>query len=318
MGRLIDETKNPLWTERYRPRTVDETILPAELHAVFKRFVELGTVPNLLLHGPAGTGKTTVARAVLDELGVEYIVINGSMNGNIDTLRNEILTFASSVSLSGGRKYVILDEADYLNANSTQPALRNFMEQFSGNAGFILTCNYPSRIIPEIHSRCSVIDFRFPKSEVKAMCAALFKRVRFILDSEGVEYEPRLIGELLLKYYPDTRRLINELQLHSATGKLDVGAMTSRAGLDVTGLVALIRDRDYTGARVWVSDNLDSNHQDLFRRLYDSSIDLVKPQCVPALVTLIGKYQYQAAFVADQEINVMALIAEIMVEGLYQ
>ena len=219
-----------LWVEKYRPKTVEETILPAELKATFQQFVDQKNIPNLILSGTAGVGKTTIARAMLEQLECDYIVVNGSMNGNIDTLRNEILSFASSVSLSGGRKYVILDEADYLNANSTQPALRNFMEEFSRNCGFILTCNFKNRIIEPLHSRCSVIDFKLSKSISTKLATQFFKRVEKILSGEGVDFDRAVVAELITKYFPDWRRVLNELQRYSATGKIDSGIFANKIG----------------------------------------------------------------------------------------
>ena len=216
-----------LWVEKYRPKTVEDTILPVDLKRTFQNFVDQGNIPNLILAGSAGVGKTTIARAMLEQLGCDYIVINGSMNGNIDTLRNEILSFASSMSFSGGRKYVILDEADYLNANSTQPALRNFMEEFSKNCGFILTCNFRNRIIDPLHSRCSVIDFKIGKADMAKLAAQFFKRVITILDSENVKYEQQVVAEVINKHFPDWRRVLNELQRYSATGAIDTGLLTN-------------------------------------------------------------------------------------------
>jgi DNA polymerase III delta prime subunit len=306
-----------LWTEVYRPRTVAETILPEANKRAFQQFVDQGNVPNLLLTGPGGVGKTTVARAMLEELGCDYIVINGSLNGNIDTLRNEIQNFASSVSFTGGRKYIILDEADYLTT-ATQPALRNFMEEFSSNASFILTCNYPKKIIPELHSRCSVVEFRVSKKDAPKLALQFYNRVLSILDKEGVEYEAQAVAALVQKHFPDFRRVVNELQRYSAVGKIDSGILADVKDVSIHDLVELVRSDDYTGVRKWVVDNLDLNESDIFRRLYDTSLEYVKPKYIPALVMLIGKYQYQAAFVVDQEVNLMAFFAEVMVEGVYK
>jgi len=204
-----------LWVEKYRPKNINDCVLPAELKATFQQFVDNQNIPNLLLTGGAGVGKTTVARAMLEQIGADYIIINGSMNGNIDTLRNEIQQFASSVSFTGGRKYVILDEADYLNANSTQPALRNFMEEFSRNCGFILTCNFKQRIIEPLHSRCSVVDFKIAKSDVPRLASQFFKRIVSILDQEGIKYDKAVVAELITKHVPDWRRVLNELQRYS-------------------------------------------------------------------------------------------------------
>jgi len=248
-----------LWVEKYRPKTVDETILPVELKVVFQQFVDQKNIPNLILSGTAGVGKTTIARAMLEQLECDYIVINGSMNGNIDTLRNEILNFASSVSLQGGRKYVILDEADYLNANSTQPALRNFMEEFSRNCGFILTCNFKNRIIEPLHSRCSVVDFKISKKDMSKLATQFMKRVETILTTENVEYDKKVVAEVLTKHFPDWRRVLNELQRYSATGKIDSGILANMAETSIKDLLALMKDKNFTEVRKWVKNNVDSD-----------------------------------------------------------
>jgi len=303
-----------LWVEKYRPKKVEEVVLPSTLKSTFQTFVDQGNIPNLILSGSAGVGKTTVARAMLEELGCDYIVINGSMNGNIDTLRNEILNFASSVSFSGGRKYVILDEADYLNANSTQPALRNFMEEFSRNCGFILTCNFKNRIIEPLHSRCSVVDFKITKSDTAKLATQFFKRVTGILDSEGVKHEPKVVAEVINKHFPDWRRILNELQRYSATGAIDTGILTNLQEVSLSELVGLMKAKNFTAIRKWVGANLDNDQNQIFRTIYDSSESFMTPQGVAQLVLILGKYQYQAAFVADHEINLMACLTEIMME----
>jgi len=307
-----------LWVEKYRPIKVEDCILPDGVKQTFQEYVNRKEIPNLLLSGSAGVGKTTVAKALCEEVGCDYIVINGSMNGNIDTLRTEILNFASSISLSGGRKYIILDEADYINANSTQPALRNFMEEFSSNCGFILTCNYKNRIIEPLHSRCSVIEFKITKKDIAKLATQFFKRVCGILTNENIEFDQKVVAEVINKHFPDCRRILNELQRYSAIGKIDTGILTNLQEVSIKSLVSLIKDKNYTEVRKWVSENLDSNVNELFRKIYDTSLEDVKPQFIPALVMLIGKYQYQAAFVADQEINLMSFFAEVMLEGIYQ
>ena len=303
-----------LWTERYRPQTIADTILPVELKAVFQQFVDQGNIPNLILSGSAGVGKTTVARAMLEQLGCDYIIINGSMNGNIDTLRNEILNFASSVSLSGGRKYVILDEADYLNANSTQPALRNFMEEFSRNCGFILTCNFKNRIIEPLHSRCSVIDFKISKSDMAKLAGQFFKRVQMILDNEKITFDTTVVAEVIKKHFPDWRRVLNELQRYSATGSIDSGILANLQQVSLNELVSLLKDKNFSGIRKWVAENLDNDQNTIFRKLYDHCSEFLVKSSVPALVLLLGRYQYQAAFSADSEINLMACLTEMMME----
>jgi DNA polymerase III delta prime subunit len=303
-----------LWVEKYRPKTIEETILPAELKATFQQFVDQKNIPNLILSGTAGVGKTTVARAMLEELECDYIVINGSMNGNIDTLRNEILNFASAVSLQGGRKYVILDEADYLNANSTQPALRNFMEEFSRNCGFILTCNFKNRIIEPLHSRCSVIDFKIGKKDMAKLAVQFLKRVTSILTTENVTNDKAVVAEVINKHFPDWRRVLNELQRYSATGAIDSGILANIQEISLNELVTLLKEKNFTGIRKWVGENLDSDQNTIFRKLYDHCADFLVKSSVPALVLLLGRYQYQAAFSADAEINVMACLTEMMME----
>lgn len=305
-----------LWCEKYRPRIVADTVLPVDLKKTFQQFVNDGVVPNLLLTGRAGTGKTTVARAMLEELNCDYIVINGSLNGNIDTLRNDIQSFASSVSLSGGRKYVILDEADYLNANSTQPALRNFMEEFSKNCGFILTCNYPNRIIKELHSRCSVINFKIPNIEKPKLASAFFRRVADILSYEGITFEPKAVANVVEKHFPDFRRTLNELQRYSSNDSktIDAGILVNTQEASIKQLVECMKVKDFTNVRKWVVDHIDMEPAVLFRQFYDTAHDYFTPSSVAQIVLILARYQYQQAFVADSEINIVACITEIMVE----
>jgi DNA polymerase III delta prime subunit len=301
-----------LWVEKYRPKTIDDTILPVDLKATFQQFVDQKNIPNLILSGSAGVGKTTVARAMLEQLGCDYIVINGSMNGNIDTLRNEILNFASSVSLSGGRKYVILDEADYLNANSTQPALRNFMEEFSRNCGFILTCNFKNRIIEPLHSRCSVVDFKISKKDMAKLAMQFMKRVNFILNTESVNYESSVVAEVIQKHFPDWRRVLNELQRYSVTGSIDSGILANMQETSIRELIALMKDKNFTEVRKWVKNNLDTDVNVLYNEFYDSASQYFTPDSVPMLVLHIATYQYQNAFSANPEINFSAFCAHVM------
>lgn len=301
-----------LWVEKYRPKTIEDTILPVDLKATFQQFVDQKNIPNLILSGSAGVGKTTVARAMLEQLGCDYIIINGSMNGNIDTLRNEILSFASSVSLQGGRKYVILDEADYLNANSTQPALRNFMEEFSRNCGFILTCNFKNRIIEPLHSRCSVIDFKISKKDMAKLAMQFMKRVNFILNTENVKYESAVIAEVIQKHFPDWRRVLNELQRYSATGNIDSGILANMQETSIRELIALMKDKNFTEVRKWVRNNLDTDVNVLYNEFYDSASQYFTPDSVPMLVLHIATYQYQNAFSANPEINFSAFCAHVM------
>jgi DNA polymerase III delta prime subunit len=307
-----------LWVEKYRPKTIEDTILPVELKSVFQQFVDQKNIPNLILSGSAGVGKTTVARAMLEQLGCDYIVINGSMNGNIETLRNDILNFASSVSLSGGRKYVILDEADYLNANSTQPALRNFMEEFSRNCGFILTCNFKNRIIEPLHSRCSVVDFKISKKDMAKLAGQFFKRVESILANENIPYDKPTVAEIIQKFFPDWRRVLNELQRYSATGSIDSGILANLQQTSIRELIDMMKEKNYTEARKWVKNNIDTDVNVLYNEFYNTASDFFTPKSIPLLVTLIAKYQYQNAFVASSEINFAAFLAELIVEAEFK
>lgn len=304
-----------LWVEKYRPRTIAETILPAELKATFQQFVNQENIPNLLLAGPAGCGKTTVARAMLEELGCDYIVINGSMNGNIDTLRNEIKNFASAVSLAGGRKYVILDEADYLNANSTQPALRNFMEEYSKNCGFILTCNFKNRIIDPLQSRCSVIDFKIGKKDLADLAMQFMKRVVGILKYENIEFDKAAVAEVLKKHFPDWRRVLNELQRYSATGKIDSGILVNLQEVSLKELMTLLKEKNFTNMRKWVGENIDNDADVIYRKIFDQANQYITKETIPLVILIIGKYQYQHAFAADAEINLVCCLTEIMMEA---
>lgn len=307
-----------LWVEKFRPRSIDSAILPSTLKTTFQQFVDQKNVPNLLLTGRAGIGKTTVARAMLEELQCDYIIINGSMNGNIDTLRNEIKDFASSISFSGGRKYVILDEADYLNPNSTQPALRNFMEEYSKNCGFIMTCNFKNKIIEPLHSRCSVVEFKIDKEDKPKMASQFYKRVCNILDQESVQYDQKAVIEVITKFFPDWRRVLNELQRYSATGKIDSGILVNFSEENLKGLVELLKAKNFSEVRKWVAENNDLDQAVFFRRLYDTASQYLKPNSIPQLVITLADYQYKAAFVADHEINILACLTEIMAEGEFK
>lgn len=303
-----------LWVERYRPRKIEDCILPDELKNTFQKFVDDGSIPNLLLSGTAGVGKTTVARAMLEQINADYIVINGSMNGNIDTLRNDIRNFAATVSFTGGRKYVILDEADYLNANSTQPALRNFMEEYSSNCGFILTCNFANRIIAPLHSRCSVVEFKINGKQKAPLAKQFMDRVNTILDTEGVEYDKKVVAELIMKHFPDWRRVLNELQRYAASGKIDSGILAQMDNLDVRELSKLLKVKDFTSMRKWVATNSSMDANMLFRKLYDVSTETMQSESIPELVLILAEYQYKAAFVVDQEINTAACLTKIMMD----
>jgi len=299
-----------LWVEKYRPRKLDDCILPADQKKIFQEMLTKNEIQNMLLCGGAGMGKTTVARALCEELETDYMVINGSEESGIDVLRTKIKQFASTVSFSGKPKVVILDEADYLNPNSTQPALRAFMEEFSNNCRFILTCNFKNRIIPPLHSRTAVIEFKLPKTEKPKIAALFFKRVTEILTIENVTADSKVIAKVIEKHFPDYRRILNELQRYSASGNIDEGIFVSMGEVNMQDLIASLKEGDWKKMRTWVVNNIDNDPQTLFRKLYDTLCDNVVQ--VPHLVLLLADYQYKAAFCADQEINLVACLTEIM------
>lgn len=302
-----------LWVEKYRPSRVKDCILPDAIKSTFLEYVAKKEIPNLLLSGSAGVGKTTIAKALCEEVGCDYIVINGSDESGIDVLRTKIKNYASSVSLSGGRKVVIIDEADYLNPNSTQPAMRGAIEEFSSNCSFIFTCNFKNRIIDPIHSRCSVIDFKINGSK-QAMAAQFFKRVEWILEQEGVTYSKDAVAAVITKHFPDNRRVLNELQRYAVSGNIDAGIVASVADVQLGPLVAALKDKDFASVRKWVTNNLDNDPVKIYRKLYDGLYEVLKANSVPQLVLHLSKYQYQSAFVADHEINMVACLTEIMVD----
>jgi DNA polymerase III delta prime subunit len=302
-----------LWSEKYRPQKIEDCILPDTIKYTFQEYVNRKEIPNLLLSGTAGVGKTTVAKALCNEVGCDYIVINGSDESGIDVLRNKIKNYASSVSLSGGRKVVIIDEADYLNPNSTQPAMRGAIEEFASNCSFIFTCNYKNRIIDPIHSRCTVIDFKINGSKQK-MASQFFKRVEFMLEQEKIDYDKEVVAAVITKHFPDNRRIINELQRYSVSGRIDKGMLSSVADIQLADLLRSLKEKDFASAKKWVTNNLDNDPARIFRKLYDSLYESLKPDSVPQLVLILAKYQYQAAFVADAEINMIACLTEIMVD----
>lgn len=307
--------RNPLWVERWRPQTIEETILPAQTKAMFQKFVADRTIPNLLLSGTPGIGKTTVAKAALEQLGCDYHVINASLERNIDTLRVDILQYVSTHSIMNpGRKYIILDEADYLNPNTFQPAFRNFTEEHADNCGFILTCNYPSKLIEPLRSRFSLVDFRISKDERPALMKEFALRVFKILDTEGVSYEKPAVTGVIKKYFPDMRRVLVELQSYAATGKIDTGILANPIEDSIATLYQMMKDKEFTAIRKWVADNSDIDATDLFAKIYALADQHVAPQSIPELVLIIAKYQYQAAFVANQEINNLASCIEMMME----
>ena len=303
-----------LWVEKYRPVTIDDCILPSELKQTFQQFVDNEEIPNLLLTGTAGVGKTTVAKAMLEQIGCTYMMINGSEESGIDTLRTKIKNFASTVSMDGKRKYVILDEADYLNPQSTQPALRGFIEEFSRNCGFILTCNFRNRIIEPLHSRCSTVEFRIPNAEKPQLAMGFMKRVQHILENENVKSDERVVAELINKFFPDWRRCLNELQRYSATGNIDAGILVNLSDTSIKELVSFIKDKDFKSCREWVVHNLDNDPHRIYRRVYDSLSGNVPDSAIPHCVLILGNYSYKSAFVADQEINLLACLTEMMIE----
>jgi replication factor C small subunit len=303
-----------LWVEKYRPRKVADCILPETLKTTFQEYVNRKEIPNLLLAGSAGVGKTTIAKALCEEVGCDYIVINGSDESGIDTFRNKIKNYASSMSLSGGRKVIIIDEADYLNPNSTQPALRGAIEEFAVNCSFIFTCNYKNRIIEPLHSRCSVVEFKIQNGQKAKMATQFFKRVENILRNENVEFDKEVVAAVITKHFPDNRRILNELQRYAVSGSIDKGILASVADLQISELVKSIKSKDFTSARKWVTNNIDNDPKTILRKIYDSLYEFMKPDSIPQAVLILAKYQYQAAFVADQEINLVACLTEFMME----
>ena len=299
-----------IWVEKYRPRKIDDCILPESQKEYFKQMVAKGEIQNMLLCGTAGTGKTTVARALCEELQTDYMIINGSEESGIDVLRTKIKQFASTVSFSGNTKVVILDEADYLNPNSTQPALRGFIEEFAGNCRFILTCNFKNRIIPPLHSRCAVIEFKIPNTEKQKIASQFFNRVVNILVNENIEFDKKVIAKVVEKHFPDFRRTLNELQRYSQSGFIDEGMLVNIGEANMKDLVDSIKSKDWKKMRTWVVNNLDNDPVSLFRKIYDTLIPMTNQ--VPQLVLTIADYQYKSAFVADQEINLVACLTEIM------
>ena len=305
-----------LWVEKYRPHTIADCILPETIKGTFQEYVNRKEIPNLLLAGSAGVGKTTVAKALCEEVGCDYIVINGSDESGIDTFRNKIKNYASSVSLSGGRKVIIIDEADYLNPNSTQPALRGAMEEFAINCSFIFTCNFKNRIIAPLHSRCSVVDFKIQNGQKAKMAIQFLKRIEYILKSENVTYKKDVIASLITKHFPDNRRIINELQRYSSNSNntIDEGLLVNMTEANITALVKMLKEKSFSDSRKWLVNNIDNDANVILRSIYDGLYEYLKPESIPPAVLILSKYQYQSAFVADQEINMMACLTELMIE----
>ena len=305
---------NFLWVEKYRPKTISECVLPMSLKSTFSDMVAKGEPQNLLFSGTAGVGKTTVAKALCNEMGCDWIMVNCSEEGNIDTLRTKIRQFASTVSLAGGdvKKVVILDEFDYSNANSIQPALRGAIEEFANNCRFILTCNYKSRIIEPIHSRCTCIDFVLPASEKPAIAARMMDRCMQILTQEGIKYDKKVLGLLITKHFPDMRRILNELQRYGVSGTIDEGILVTVADIEIKNLMAGLRNKDFSSVRRWAALNAESSPQDIYRKIYDALGTHLENQSIPEAILIIAESQYRSAFVADQEVNLVACLVQLM------
>ena len=306
-----------LWVEKYRPQTIDECVLPESLKKTFKEYVAKGQLPTFLFCGTAGVGKTTIAKALCNEVGADWIIINGSDEGrSIDTLRTTIKNFASTVSLTEAKKVVIIDEADYMNADSVQPALRNFMEEYSKNCGFILTCNFPEKIIEPLHSRCTEIEFKINKSESVKLAKEFLNRLKMILDSEGVTYDVKVLAEFIMLHFPDWRKVLNELQGYGITGTIDSGILKKTAEGEIDELVKFLKNKDFTSMRKWVPKT-DISFESLSRKLYDKAYDIIDKNSIPQLVIILADYGYKSAFCKDEEINTVAMLTEIMGEILF-
>jgi DNA polymerase III delta prime subunit len=300
-----------LFTEKYRPKTIADCILPDRLKTPFQEYVNQNNIPNLLLTGGAGVGKTTVAKAMCEEIGCDYMVINGSDENGVDVVRYKITNYASSMSLSGGRKVIIIDEADYLSPNA-QAAFRNAIEEFASNCSFIFTCNYKNKLIDPLHSRCAVVDFTLKNNEKTQMAGQFFKRIQSILQSEKIEYDDKVIVELIKKHFPDFRRVINELQRYSQFGRIDSGILAHIVEVSIGDIIKYIKDKDFGAIRKWVASN-DVDAAVFFRKLYDNLYDVLKPQSIPQAVIILADYLYKGAFCADSEINVVACLTELMI-----
>ena len=304
-----------LWVEKYRPRMITDCVLPDEIKNIFQNIVDSGEIPNLLLTGSPGIGKTTVAKALCNQLDCDWLMINGSDEGRmIDTLRTTVVNYASTVSLSGGKKVIIVDEADYMNKDSVQPALRGVIEEFSKNCRFIFTCNFKNRIIPALHSRCSVVDFRISKDAKPALGMEMLENVKRILNEESVKYEESVLVQLVLKYFPDFRRVINELQKYSLNGVIDDGILKQSSDENFNELFVALKEKNFSDMRKWVAQNIDNDHVRLYRQIYDTLNDRFEKKSIPQAVLTIADYSYKSAFVADQEVNMVACLTEIMMD----
>jgi len=310
----VTDVSNLIWVEKYRPKTLSDCILPIDLTKIFSGMVKEGSIPNMMFYGKAGTGKTTVARALANDLGANSIIINCSEESGIDTLRNKIRQYASTVSLSGGQKIVILDEFDYANAQSIQPALRGAIEEFAANCRFIMTCNYKNRIIDPLHSRCTGIDFTVPSSEKAQIAMGILKRVEHILTNEKIPYETPVLVNLIKKHFPDIRRVINELQRYSSSGKIDVGVLAQGSCDSYKELLRYMKGKDFSSCRKWIIQNIDLNTSEFFKKLYNELYNVLKPNSIPQAILIIAEYQYKSSFAADQEINTMAMVVQLMMD----
>lgn len=313
---MIEAQKDQfLWVEKYRPQTIDECILPESLKTTFQQYVDQGEIPTFLFSGTAGVGKTTVAKALCNAIGADWILINGSDEGRmIETLRNKIKSFASTVSLTDGKKVVIIDEADYMNGDSVQPALRSFIEEFSANCRFIFTCNFKHRIIEPLRSRCANVEFKIDGKDKQQIAAQFFKRVTQILKNENVEFDPKVVAELITQHFPDYRRVLNELQRYSVSGKIDTGIFVNLSQESYKELIKFLKERSFTEVRKWVAKNSDADTAALFKEMYDNAAEFLEPSSIPNLILILADYQYKAAFVADHELNIMAAMTEVMVQ----
>jgi replication factor C small subunit len=310
----VTDINNLLWVEKYRPKTLSDCILPVDLSVVFNGMVKEGTIPNMMLYGKAGTGKTTVAHAIANDIGADSIIINCSEENGIDTLRTKIRNYCSTVSLNGGLKVVILDEFDYANPNSVQPALRGAIEEFAKNCRFIMTCNYKNRVIDPLHSRCTGIDFTVPAAEKAQLAMGILKRVEHILTIEKVPYDTPVLVNLIKKHFPDIRRTVNELQRYSSSGRIDVGILAQGSCDSYKELLGYMKAKDFASCRKWTMQNIDLNTTEFFRKLYNELYNVLKPNSIPQAILIIAEYQYKASFAADQEINTMAMIVQIMMD----
>lgn len=306
-----------VWVQKYRPQRIADTILPENTKKAFQKFVDDAIIPNLLLAGSPGTGKTTAAKAMLEELGCDYIIINAALNRGIDVVRSEISTFASSISLAGGRKYIILDESDYLTPDA-QASMRNLIETFSKNCGFIFTCNFKNRIITPLRSRLSEVDFAIEKTEKPKLAAQFFKRTLAILKNEEVDFDQKVVAKVIEKYFPDFRRILNELQKYSGNGRIDEGIFADFKQESIDELFSLLKEKNFTGMRKWCADNSDQDPNEIFRKLYDTATDKIELKSMPSFVVSLADYMYKSSFVADQEINLVAFLTEIMIETSFK